>query len=145
MAAMNEPKLIQDGEGGKKVSHSLAKLSHLLFLYAHPDGPCSLCGRERHLIAACCFEVRVGSRRRLYNGIELCPACLAREGAAAGPKVMRRFRRELIADNAGATTALERQNLHDATELGDELVAVAARGGCRFPPLLPARWIAREK
>ena len=124
---------------------SLPPLSHLVFLYAQADVACSLCDGERHLIAACCFEVHVGSRRRIYNGIELCPACLAREKNDAGPKVMQKVRREMIAVHAGGTTALERQDLHEAQAYGDLLVAIAERGGCRFPPVLPSRWIAREK
>jgi hypothetical protein len=117
----------------------------LVFRYANADGKCSLCGRSRHLIAACCFEVRPGSRRRLYNGVELCPACLAGEREDAGRRVMRKLRREMMAEHRQGRTALERQNLRDARAYGDRLVAIAGRGGCRFPPALPGRWIAWRK
>jgi hypothetical protein len=117
----------------------------LVFRYANSGGPCSLCDRRRHLLAACCFEVAVGSRRQVYNGVELCPACLARAGAGAVPAVMRKLRRDLVASLRDATTALDRQNLRDAQEYGDRLVALADQGRCRLPPLLPSRWIARAK
>jgi hypothetical protein len=122
-----------------------SEISRLVFLYANAGGPCSLCDRRRHLLAACCFEVHVGSRRQVYNGVELCPACLARAGEGAGLLVMRKQRREMVASLQGATTPLDRQNLRDAQEYGDQLVALAERGRCRFPPLLPSRWIARVK
>lgn len=129
----------------KRVDSVLDTPSHLVFRYANAEGPCSLCDRRRHLVAICCFEVHVGSRRHLYNGVELCPVCLARDGGSAVPAVMRRLRRSMVASLQDATTALDRQNLRDAQEYGDQLVALADQGRFRLPPLVPGRWIARAK
>ena len=130
---------------GKTAVHPMTALSHLVFRYANAEGPCSLCGRRGHLVAVCCFEVHRGSRRQLYSGVELCPACLARAGESAVPAAMRKLRRKLIASLTGTTTALDRQNLREAQEYGDQLVTLADQGRYRFPPLLPSRWIARVK
>ena len=129
----------------KRVDSVLDTISHLVFLYANAEGPCSLCGRRGHLVAVCCFEVYRGRRRQLYSGIELCPACLARAGDNAVPAVMRKLRRTMVASLQDVTTALDRQNLRDAQKYGDQLVALADQGRFRLPPLMPGRWIARAK
>lgn len=142
-ARMDEPNC--NRAPGTATVPAMTSLSHLVFRYANAEGPCSLCDRRRHLVAICCFEVHVGSRRQLYNGVELCPVCLARDGGSAVTAVMHKLRRAMVASLQDAATALDRQNLRDAQEYGDQLVALADQGRFRLPPLVPGRWIARAK
>jgi hypothetical protein len=123
----------------------LPPISHFIFLYANAEGSCTLCDGDQHLIAACCFEAHVGTRRLVYNGIEVCPACLERKGPEAGPQAIRTVCRQMVAAYARPRTRLARRNLREARAYSAHLMAVAERGGCRLPPKLLSRWIAREK
>lgn len=132
-------------DGADATEPTAHALSHLLFLYADADGPCSLCKRRRHRIAACCYEVRLGSRQPLYVGIELCPGCLERAGLAGAIRVLRRLRREVAAAWADDRSEQGRRDRAETTACADAMIRLAETGRCLLPPPLPMKWLARGK
>lgn len=100
----------------------LPAIARLVFLYADADGPCSLCGRRRHRIAACAYEVRTGSRQRQYTGIELCPGCLEHVGTQPVVRAMRRMRRQMTARVGAGRSPQRRRDRDDATAGADDLI-----------------------
>jgi hypothetical protein len=123
----------------------VSQISGLVFRYADADGACSLCDQRNHLIAACCFEVREEGGRELCTGLEVCPACLHREGNSAGEKTVRKFREDLISSGEDDRSPTGQQNHRDIIEYGDGMVELVRQGKCIMPPVLPIAWIASSK